>query len=64
MNVSTSQERVQESFGTSPSAPDCLREAWADAKRRGLDKLTMEEINAEIGDYRREKRSAAGAAAK
>jgi prevent-host-death family protein len=46
------------------SAPDWLRDAWAGAKQRGLDKLTMEEINAEIGEYRREKRSAAKAAAK
>jgi len=46
------------------TAPDWLREAWADAKRKGLDKLTMEEIDAEIHEYRREKRSAARAAAK
>ncbi len=46
------------------AAPDWLRKAWAGAKRKGLDKLTMEEINAEIGQYRREKRSAAKAAAK
>jgi len=41
------------------SAPDWLREAWAGARKRGLDKLTMDEIDAEIGAYRREKRAAA-----
>jgi hypothetical protein len=45
------------------SAPAWLRDAWTGAKQRGLDKLTMEEINSEIGEYRREKRSAAKAAA-
>jgi hypothetical protein len=41
------------------SAPDWLREAWAGARKRGLDKLTMDEIDAEIGAYRREKRAVA-----
>jgi hypothetical protein len=33
-----------------------LKALQEDAKRRGLDKMTMEEINAEIVAYRREKR--------
>ena len=37
------------------SAPDWLRQAWASAKQRGLDKLTADEIDDEIGAYRREK---------
>jgi len=36
-----------------------LREAWAGSKKRGLEKLTMDEIDAEIGAYRDEKRAAA-----
>ncbi len=37
--------------------PTFLKEIWAGAKRRGLDKLTMREIDAEIQAYRREKRA-------
>ena len=35
--------------------PDWLEKAWDSAKRRGLDKLTMNEIDAEISAHRREK---------
>jgi prevent-host-death family protein len=55
---------VQDYLTNVANAPDWLREAWADAKRKGLDKLSMEEINAEIDDYRREKLAAARTAAK
>jgi hypothetical protein len=41
------------------SAPDWLEAAWAHAKEHGLDKMTMEEIDAEIEVYRREKYEAA-----
>ena len=34
--------------------PDFLKELWAEAKRKGLHKLSMREINAEIAAYRRE----------
>ncbi len=34
-------------------APAWLKETWADSKRRGTDKLTMREINAEISAVRR-----------
>ncbi|MGH9606531.1 MAG: hypothetical protein ACRD3N_12635 [Terracidiphilus sp.] len=37
------------------SAPQWLRQAWEGAKHRGLDKLTMDEIDAEIAAYRGEK---------
>ena len=33
---------------------DWLEKLWADAKSRGLDKMTMEEIDEEIAAYRRE----------
>jgi prevent-host-death family protein len=36
--------------------PKWLEKAWASAKRRGLDKLTGQEIDAEIKGYRREKK--------
>jgi prevent-host-death family protein len=36
--------------------PKWLEKAWASAKRRGLDKLTGQEIDAEIKAYRREKK--------
>jgi prevent-host-death family protein len=55
---------VQDYLASVQSAPDWLREAWAGAKERGLDKLTMGDIDAEISAYRREKRAAARAAAK
>ncbi len=41
---------------TGPPTPDWLQDSWDDAKRKGLDKLSMEEINAEIAASRRERR--------
>lgn len=35
-------------------APDVLKEIRAEAKRKGLNKLTMRQIDAEIAAYRRE----------
>ena len=35
--------------------PDWLQQSWESAKRHGLDKLTMEEIDAEITASRRER---------
>ncbi|MBS1824773.1 MAG: type II toxin-antitoxin system Phd/YefM family antitoxin [Acidobacteria bacterium] len=37
--------------------PDWLVESWNSAKRHGLDKLTMKEIDAEITAARRQRRS-------
>lgn len=37
--------------------PDWLEKSWDTAKRRGLDKLSMGDIDAEIAAYRREKRA-------
>jgi prevent-host-death family protein len=39
---------VQDFIRTVAPAPDWLEKAWAGAKRRGLDLMTMEEIDAEI----------------
>lgn len=38
------------------AALTALKALQEDAKRKGLDKMTMDEINAEIANYRREKR--------
>jgi hypothetical protein len=34
--------------------PAWLQDAWAGAKRRGLEALTLDDINAEIDAHRRE----------
>jgi prevent-host-death family protein len=49
---------VQDYLASVESAPEWLRDAWAGAKRRGLEKLTMDEIDAEVDAYRSEKRIA------
>jgi len=36
--------------------PDWLQESWESAKQRGLDHLTMDEIDAEIAAARRARR--------
>lgn len=51
---------VQDFLNTVAPAPKWLEEAWAGAKGRGLDKLTPEEIDAEIKAHRREKREGRG----
>ena len=48
---------VQDFIRTAAPAPKWLERAWADAKQRKLDKLTLDEINAEIDAYRRERDS-------
>jgi AbrB family looped-hinge helix DNA binding protein len=37
----------------SEEAPDWLKETWAASKRRGTDKLTMRQIDAEVAAVRR-----------
>ena len=39
---------VQDFIRTAAPPPDWLTKAWAGAKRRGLDAVTPDEINAEI----------------
>lgn len=48
---------VQDYLESVAAAPDWLRKAWAGAKKRGLDQLTTEEIDAEVGAFRRERRA-------
>jgi prevent-host-death family protein len=50
---------VQDYLENTANAPAWLSEAWAGARERGVDKLTMDEINEEIAIYRREKRASA-----
>jgi prevent-host-death family protein len=47
---------VQDFIRTTAPPPDWLEKAWDGAKKRGLDKLSPSDINAEISAYRREKR--------
>jgi len=47
---------VQDFIRTASPPPDWLEKAWSGAKRRGLEKLAVPEIDAEISAYRREKR--------
>jgi prevent-host-death family protein len=54
---------VQDFIRTAAPPPDWLQKAWAGAKRRGLDALTLDEINAEIEAHRRGQEPAAGGGA-
>ena len=47
---------VQDFIRTAAPPPDWLEKAWSGARKRGLDKLTSQDINTEISAYRREKR--------
>jgi hypothetical protein len=47
---------VQDFIHMAAPPPDWLQKAWAGAKRRGLDALTPEDINAEIIVHRRSKK--------
>src|SRR5271157_4071927 len=42
---------VQDFIRTAAPPPDWLSKAWTGAKRRGLDALTPDEINAEIAAH-------------
>jgi prevent-host-death family protein len=55
---------VQDFIRTAAPPPDWLQKAWAGAKRRGLDALTLDDINAEIDAARREKDQPAGGEAR
>ena len=48
---------VQDFIRSVAPPPDWLEKAWKSAKRDGLDTMTLDEINAEIGAYRREKKA-------
>jgi prevent-host-death family protein len=47
---------VQDFIRTTAPPPDWLEKAWRGAKKRGLDKLSATDIDAEIAAYRAEKR--------
>ncbi len=49
---------IRDFVNTIAPPPDWLTKAWSDAKRRGLDKLTMPEIDAEIAAARAERQAA------
>jgi prevent-host-death family protein len=46
---------VEDFIKTAVPAPDWLQKAWTGAKRRGIDALTPEDIDAEIAAHRRKK---------
>ena len=45
---------ITDFIDTIAPAPDFLKEIWAESKRKGLDKLTMREIDSEIASARQE----------
>jgi antitoxin Phd_YefM of type II toxin-antitoxin system len=47
---------VPDFIRTAAPPPDWLQKAWSGAKRRGLEALTPDDIDAEIAAHRREKR--------
>ena len=47
---------VQDFIRIASPPPDWLEKAWGGAKRRAVDKLTSQEIDAEISNHRRDKR--------
>ena len=44
---------VQDFIRTAAPPPDWLQKAWTGAKRRGLDRLTPDDIDSEIAAHRR-----------
>ena len=54
---------VQDFIRTAAPPPDWLQRAWDGAKRRGLNTLTLDDIDAEIAAYRHEKEPHAGGGA-
>ena len=49
---------VQDFIRTAAPPPDWLPKAWSSAKRRGLDAMPLDEINAEIEAHRDEQKAA------
>jgi prevent-host-death family protein len=50
---------VQDFIRLAAPPPDWLQKAWTGARRRGLDALSPEDIDAEIAAHRRDKEIAA-----
>lgn len=55
---------VQEFIRAAAPPPDWLEKAWAGAKRRDLDRLGLDEIDAEIEAYHHEKEPGPGGSAR
>jgi prevent-host-death family protein len=53
---------VQDFIRTAAPPPDWLQKAWTGAKRRGLDRLTPDDIDAEIAAHRRTGQPGSGGA--
>ena len=53
----TEDEAISIRTMTASSAPEWLQQSWDSAKRLGLDRLSMEEIDAEIAAARKERRN-------
>lgn len=49
---------VEDYIRTVSPPPDWLQKAWDGSRRRGLDRMTMEDIDAEIAAARRERKAA------
>jgi hypothetical protein len=49
---------VKDFIRTAAPPPEWLQQAWAESERKGLERLTMEDIDSEIADYRRSKGNA------
>ena len=45
---------VQDFVRTAAPPPDWLQRAWSGAKRRALDAVTLDDVNAEVEAHRRE----------
>lgn len=60
--VPVSDENIEKVQKAVKAAKLCtaLEDLWEEAKEKGTDRLTTEEIDAEIKAYRREKRSKGG----
>src|SRR5436190_6006603 len=55
---------VQDFIRTAAPPPDWLQKAWSGAKRRGLERLTLDDIETEIDAHRREKERTTGGGAR
>nr|WP_294545383.1 type II toxin-antitoxin system Phd/YefM family antitoxin [uncultured Rhodopila sp.] len=53
---------VQDFIRTAAPPPEWLQRAWTGSKRRGLDALTLDDINAEIDAHREEAKPASRSA--
>ena len=45
---------IKDYIDTIAPAPVWLKEIWAESRRKGTDKITIRQINAEIAAYRKE----------